>query len=37
MARAVIKQAKADGVLSHVSALPEYAAPLWNVRWTPSI
>ena len=32
MARAVIKQAKADGVLSHVSALPEYAAPLWNLQ-----
>jgi len=32
MARAVVKQAKTDGVLSHVSALPEFAAPLWNLQ-----
>jgi hypothetical protein len=32
LARAVLKQAKAPVVLSHVSALPEYGAPLWGLR-----
>ncbi|MFC6285267.1 hypothetical protein ACFP3Q_03810 [Nocardioides sp. GCM10027113] len=31
-ARAVIKQARTEVVLSHVSALPEYGAPLWGLR-----
>jgi hypothetical protein len=30
-ARAVLKQARTDAVLSHVSALPEYAAPTWGL------
>jgi hypothetical protein len=30
-ARAVLKQARTDVVLSHVSALPEYAAPTWGL------
>lgn len=32
LATAVLKQAGTDLVLSHVSALPAYAAPLWNLR-----
>ena len=30
-ARAVILQARTDVVLSHVSALPEYGAPMWSM------
>ena len=32
LASAVVKQARTKVVLSHVSALPAYAAPLWNLR-----
>jgi hypothetical protein len=32
LARAVRLQARTEVVLSHVSALPEYEAPLWGVR-----
>ncbi len=32
LASAVLKQARTDLVLSHVSALPAYGAPLWNLR-----
>ena len=32
LSRAVLKQARTDVVLSHVSALPAYGAPLWNLR-----
>lgn len=32
LACAVLKQARTDVVLSHVSALPAYNAPLWNQR-----
>jgi hypothetical protein len=31
LARAVLLQARTDVVLSHVSALPEYAAPTWGL------
>ncbi len=31
LARAVIAQARTDVVLSHVSALPEYGAPMWSL------
>lgn len=31
LATAVLKQSKTDVVLSHVSALPAYGAPLWNL------
>jgi hypothetical protein len=31
LARAVLKQARAQLVLSHISALPEYAAPMWGL------
>lgn len=31
LARAVLKQARTDVVLGHVSALPEYAAPTWGL------
>ena len=31
IARAVLKQAKADVVLSHVSGLPEYDVPVWGL------
>ena len=31
LARAVLKQARTDVVLSHVSALPEYDAPTWGL------
>ncbi len=31
LARAVLKQARTDVVLSHVSALPEYGAPTWGL------
>ncbi|MFZ2014986.1 MAG: hypothetical protein WAV00_14285 [Nocardioides sp.] len=31
LARAVVRQARTDVVLSHVSALPEYGAPTWNL------
>ncbi|WP_156391249.1 MULTISPECIES: type IV toxin-antitoxin system AbiEi family antitoxin domain-containing protein [unclassified Nocardioides] len=30
-ARAAVKQAKTDVVLSHVSGLPEYDAPIWRI------
>lgn len=32
LASAVVKQARTEVVLSHVSALPAYCAPLWNLR-----
>lgn len=32
LATAVVKQARTEVVLSHVSALPAYDAPLWNLR-----
>lgn len=32
LACAVLKQARTDVVLSHVSALPAFGAPLWNLR-----
>jgi len=32
LACAVLKQARTELVLSHVSALPAYGAPLWNLR-----
>jgi hypothetical protein len=31
LARAVLRQARAEMVLSHISALPEYGAPLWGL------
>lgn len=31
LTRAVLRQAKTEGVPSHVSALPEYDAPVWNI------
>ena len=31
LARAVVRQARTDLVLSHLSAIPEYQGPLWNV------
>lgn len=31
-ARAVLRQGQTDAVLSHVSALPEYDAPTWNLQ-----
>lgn len=32
LAAAVLKQARTDAVLSHVSALPSYGAPTWGMR-----
>ena len=32
LADAVLKQARTEVVLSHVSALPAYGAPLWNLK-----
>lgn len=32
LARAVLKQARTEVVLSHISALPEYGVPLWGLR-----
>lgn len=32
LVRAAVRQAKAEVVASHVSALPEYGAPLWGLR-----
>jgi hypothetical protein len=31
LARAVVRQSQTDVVLSHLSAVPEYGGPLWNV------
>jgi hypothetical protein len=31
LARAVLRQARAEMVLSHISALPEYDAPMWGL------
>jgi len=31
LARAVLRQARAEMVLSHISALPEYGAPMWGL------
>lgn len=31
LARAVLRQARTDAVLSHVSSLPEYDVPIWDI------